>query len=307
MAGREAAEAPGPARGAAPEAAAIARVDRTIRASPWRVHRPGGSGAGAGALRAALATLWSHRALVGVLVRRELKARYRGSVLGFGWTLLNPLALLAVYSLVFALYLRIGVEDYALYLLSGLLPWLWLSQTLTSGSSSIVDGSALVTRVMLPPHLLPVVEALANGVNFLLALPVLLALALAVRTLEPLALLAIPAVSGLQAVLLIGVSLPLAGATVLFRDIKFLVQNAVTFWFFLTPIVYTPELVPERLRFLLALNPFAPFARAYQSIVYAGDLPGAGAFLLMAATALAAAALGLVLFERIRERMVEEL
>jgi len=273
--------------------------------TPWEVYGP--QEFGLGALRTHLTEVWQHGNLVAVLVQRELKVRYRGSILGFGWTLLNPLALLAIYSLVFSVYMRLDIEHYPLYLLSGLFPWLWLSQSLTSGSNSIIDDNALVTRVMLPPQLPPLVETLANGINFVLGLPVLLALSFAFGHLSPTAFLALPLLFFLQAALLLGLSLPLAAACVTFRDIKFLVQNAVTFWFFLTPIVYTKELVPESLRVLLHLNPFYYFAASYQTTLYEGHFPPLAWWGIQLAIALAAVLVGILTFERLRERVVEEL
>lgn len=283
----------------------LAQVDREIEGSPWVVHEP--TRFSLKAFHAHLKELDRSRSLIRVLVQRELKARYRGSLLGFGWTLLNPLALLAVYSLVFSVYMRIEIEDYPLYLLSGLLPWLWLSQSLASGANSIIDGSTLVTRVMLPPQLLPIVEVVSNGFNFLFGLPLILLLIGLLRGLDLVPLITLPLVALFQGLFLVGILLPLAAATVMFRDVKFLVQNLVTFWFFLTPIVYTPDLVPENLRVMLELNPFFPFAHAYQMLLYDGSFPSPTAFMHMGGMAVLACLFGILIFERLRERMVEEL
>ncbi len=273
--------------------------------SPWRIYEA--PRFGIGALADHMRETWGYRSLVVVLVLRELKARYRGSLLGFGWSLLNPLVLLAVYSLLFGIYMRINIDHYPLYLLAGLLPWLWLAQTLTMGAGSLVDSGMLVSKVMLPPQLLPIVGVLANGINFLLALPVLLVFALFTKGVSPAALLGLPVVVLAQTALLVGLTLPLAATCVLFRDIKFLVSNLTTFWFFLTPIVYTADFVPERLRIFLMLNPFYPFAKAYQSILYRGEWPSVASMLAIAGITIAALTFGILLFERIRTRAVEEL
>lgn len=272
---------------------------------PWQVYEP--PRPGLKVVGPHMAELWKHRHVLAVLILRELKARYRGSVLGFAWSLLNPLALLAVYSLVFSIYLRIAIDHYPLYLLAGLLPWLWLSQSLTSGANSLIQGKALVTRVMLPPQVPPIVEILSNGTNFLLGLPVLLILSLALGRLSFENLLLLPLLFAAQGVLLVGLSLPLAAACVVFRDVKFLVQNLVTFWFFLTPIVYPTDLIPETLRLLLYLNPFFYISEGYHSIFYEGGMPLG---LSLSASVLVGAVLwviGILGFERLREKMVEHL
>ena len=125
-----------------------------------------------------LAGLWRHRALAFVLVSRELKARYRGSVLGFFWSLLNPLLMLAVYSVVFAVIFpgrSPSTSPYALFLFTGLLPWNWLAGGLTDAASSLTTHGALLKKILFPAEVLPLVSVAAQSVHFLLALPVLLA------------------------------------------------------------------------------------------------------------------------------------
>src|SRR5215510_1611408 len=119
-------------------------------------------------------TLYRQRELIGVLVAKQLKLRYRGTLLGFVWTLLNPLLLMLVYTLVFAVYFRIDLPSYPAFLFTGLLPWLWFASSLQQGVTSILDGTSLVTRSQFPAEILPVVTLTANTVNFLLTLPLLL-------------------------------------------------------------------------------------------------------------------------------------
>src|ERR1700752_2307906 len=120
-----------------------------------------------------LADLYRYRALIGTLVLRELRARYRGSFLGFLWSFLNPLLLMLVYALVFSIYMRAPMEGYAVFLFSGLLPWLWFSSSLAHASSVIVTSAPLVKRVLFPTEILPLVSVLSNLINMLLSLPLL--------------------------------------------------------------------------------------------------------------------------------------
>src|SRR5262249_2203043 len=124
-----------------------------------------------------LRDLWRHRTLIGVLTARELKARYRGSVLGFVWSLLNPLLMLAVYTVVFQVIFpsrNDATRPYTLFLFSGLLPWNWLSASLTDAASSLLANGSLLKKILFPAEVLPVVSVLAQGAHFLLALPILL-------------------------------------------------------------------------------------------------------------------------------------
>ena len=143
-------------------------------------------------------TLYRHRELIGILVAKQLKLRYRGTVLGFVWTLLSPLLLMLVYSLVFSVYFRLDMEHYPAFLFTGLLPWLWFASSLQQGVTSILDGAGLVTRSQFPAEVLPVVTVLANTVNFLLTLPLLFAFLLAFRVQLGPPLLVLPVLIALE-------------------------------------------------------------------------------------------------------------
>ena len=120
-----------------------------------------------------VAELYRFRALIATLVLRDLRARYRGSFFGFLWSFLNPLLLMLVYALVFSVYLRVPMENYAVFLFTGLLPWLWFSASLGHAAAVIVGSGGLVKRIMFPAEILPLVAVLSNLVNLLLSLPLL--------------------------------------------------------------------------------------------------------------------------------------
>ena len=270
-----------------------------------------------------LARLLRHRGLVQTLVVRDLKARYRGSVLGFFWSFANPLLLLLVYTFVFSVVLDgfrpVEIEPYALFLFCGLLPWTWFSSGLTEAGNSLVANGNLIKKVLFPAEVLPVVAVFANMVHFLLALPILVA---ALILLAPTApglseLVWFPIVVGVQLLLTLGLGLFLAALTVHFRDIKDLLSNVLTLWFFATPIIYPMSAVAGRGpevgglaplgKVLMDLNPFAHLAISYQEILfYDGPfghwkwllgLAGAGAVLFAA---------GYAFFDRLRDSFAEE-
>ncbi len=258
--------------------------------------------------------LWHYRGLVRTLTERELKARYRGSLLGFLWSLVNPLLLLAVYSFVFGfVFERPGsadIEPYSLFLISGLFPWIWLSSSLLEGAMSLVVGAGLIRKAAFPAEILPQVAVLSHLAHFLLALPVL-ALALATGRLlgYPVAgwgALFLPAVLLLQLVLTSGLTLGLAALNVHFKDVRDLLANLLTLLFFLTPIIYSLDWIrPDGLRLAIRLNPFTPFTLAFQEILFRGAVPAPGLWLQMLAVAALAWLAGTWLFERLRETLVE--
>src|SRR5512146_579806 len=171
-----------------------------------------------------LAQLVRYRALIQSLVARELKARYRGSVLGFFWSFVNPLLLLLVYSFVFAYVLKNtteGIQPYALFLFCGLLPWTWFSSSLLESSNVLISGGNLIKKVLFPAEVLPLVTVLANMVHFLLALPILvLFLVYYAAPLTVAEIVWFPVVVPVQLVLTVGLASIISALTVHFRDIR---------------------------------------------------------------------------------------
>jgi ABC-type polysaccharide/polyol phosphate export permease len=253
-----------------------------------------------------LRELLAYRALIHTLVVRDLKARYRGSALGLFWTLLNPLLHMAIYVLIFSLYMRVQMERYPAFLLCGLLPWIWHSSSLLMGSTAIIEGGALLKKVCFPPQVLPTVTVTANFVNFLLSLPLLFALLLLYGVQPGWSLLLLPLLIALQYAFTLGLTLIVAAASVHYRDIPHILGHLLTFWFFLTPIIYPAAQVPEKFRFLLSLNPFTPFAVAFQEVLLYNSRPVWGVLEGMALAAAVALVCGLLVFARFRWSFAEE-
>ena len=259
-----------------------------------------------------LRQLFRHRSLIQTLVTRELKARYRGSILGFFWSFVNPLLLLLVYTFVFSVVLPgfrgIDIEPYAVFLFCGLLPWTWFSSSLLESANSLILNGNLIKKVLFPAEVLPVVAVVSNMVHFFLALPILAAFLLFYRVPPSLTeLVWFPVLILVQLVLALGLGLALAALTVHFRDIKDLLGNLLTLWFFATPIIYPMSLVPEGGKVLMNLNPFAHLAISYQEILFYDGPFGHWKWLLAVGVgALATFAAGYALFDRLRDSFAEE-
>jgi lipopolysaccharide transport system permease protein len=244
-----------------------------------------------------------YRGLIQTLVVRDLKARYRGSALGLLWTLLNPLLHMAIYALVFSVYIRIETERYAAFLLCGLLPWIWFSSALFTGTTAIIEGGNLLKKVFFPPQVLPTVSVI---VNFLLSLPLLFGMLILFGVTFGWALLALPLIMAAQFALTLGLTLIVSSVSVRYRDIPPILGHMLTFWFFLTPIIYPVSNVPERFRALLALNPIAPFFVAYQEALLYNRPVSWEAFGFMVCLGGAVLLLGVFVFERLRWSLAEE-
>lgn len=219
--------------------------------------------------------LFNYRWLLYELVLRDLRLRYRGSALGFAWTLLNPLLFMAIYTLVFSVYLRVPIAHYPLFLLSGLIPWTWFASSVQAGTTAILDGRLYVGKTTFPTEVLLAVPVFGNAVNFLLSLPILIVLAIVFKVHVAVALLALPVLFVIQTAMTFAIVQILATFNVFYRDLQQLVIYGVTALFYLTPIFYAVTQVPERFKFLLAWNPFAALITGYQDVFYYGVFPKA--------------------------------
>ncbi len=218
-------------------------------------------------------SLYKYRELIGVLVAKQLKLRYRGSVLGYLWTLLNPLLLMLVYTLVFSVYFRLDMDKYPAFLFAGLLPWIWFSSSLQQGVTCILDGAGLVTRSQFPAEVLPVVTLTANTANFLLTMPLLFLLLFVFRIELGPPLLLLPALIALEYLLSLGLVLLLSAVNIYFRDLQHIILHLLTALQFLTPIFYPLSLVPEPFRPWAFLNPLTILIGAFQDVLYFNRVP----------------------------------
>lgn len=248
--------------------------------------------------------------LAAILVSRELKGRYRGSLLGFFWSLVNPLLLLGVYSFVFGYVFTPAraeaTDPYAVFLVTGLFPWIWVSTSLMEGTLSLMANAGLIRKAVFPAAVLPIVPVLANLVHFLLAIPVLVVALLWGRAIGLSALL-FPLVVLIQLPAVAGMSLGLAALNVHFKDVKDILTNMLTIGFFLTPILYPIDWITNAALHNIVrwANPFAPFTIAYQQILFYGQLPGVDVWAHMGIVSLLAWLAGTWVFERLSGTLIE--
>ena len=258
-----------------------------------------------------LAALVRYRGLIQSLVARELKARYRGSILGFFWSFINPLFLLLIYSFVFKYILEQraeGIENYELFMFCGILPWTWFSASLLESSGVLIAGGNLIKKVLFPAEILPIVTVLANMVHFFFGL-VILALFLLwfQRPLNFSELLWFPVVVLIQLVLTTGFALLFSALTVHFRDLRDILGNLMTFWFFATPIIYPYFVMQDWQLRLLQFNPFTHLAITYQEILYFKGPVGHWFWLLvLGALSVVWFLFGYFVFDRLRDTFAEE-
>ena len=258
-----------------------------------------------------LARLGRYRGLIQSLVARELKARYRGSVLGFFWSFFNPLLLLLVYTFVFSYVLEAKsayADPYALFLFCGILPWTWFSTSLSESAGVLISGGNLIKKVLFPAEILPIVSVLANMVHFLFGLPILVLFLIYYQVPLRITELAwFPVVVLVQLILTLGFALILSALTVHFRDIRDILGNLLTVWFFVTPIIYTWLDAPARIKPVLNLNPFMHLAVSYQEILFfEGPFGHLKWLLALGGASVVFFLFGYFVFDRLRDTFAEE-
>lgn len=253
-----------------------------------------------------LEELWQYRALLWNLTQRELKARYRGSALGFLWTFVNPLLLMLVYALVFGVIQKNTIPNYTYFLFVGLLPWIWFSSSVSSGASSISDRRDLLTKVRFPAQVLPATVVLTNLVNYILSLPLMLGLGAAQGVYPTWHVVFFPVVLAVQLVFTMGVTFFISALNVAFRDLQHIVNNVLTLWFFVTPVLYIPNAVPGPLRRLVLIaNPMGVLINSYQGIFYEHRAPHWRAMTVVALGSLMLLVISARVFDSRREEFAE--
>jgi ABC-2 type transport system permease protein len=256
--------------------------------------------------RSRLSELLSYRELIVNLTARDLRFKYRRSVLGAAWSLLNPLIMMAIYALIFGVFTRfIVLPQYWAFLLTGLLPWLFFANSLGSATTSLTGNQSLVAKVHFPFEALTVATVLANLVNFLISLVVLLpVLVIAGRPLGP-SLVMLPVVIVCQVGLAIGLGVMVAAVTVYLRDLEYLVGLGLTALFYLTPVLY-PLSVAGHYAIFLRLNPMTWYVEGYHAALYWGSWPDWRLTAAMVVGSVVAIVGGYLVFSGMRDRIPEE-
>ena len=256
--------------------------------------------------------LYEYREMIISLVRKDLRGRYKGSVLGFLWTFINPLLQLIVYTIVFSIIMNTSYEQYYLFLFVALVPWMFFSSSVTDGAASILKEKDMVKKIYFPREVLPISTVTSGFVNMILTfIVVFVVVIISGRGPNPLALLCLPVVMIVEYILCLGIALIVSSLTVYLRDLQYILGIFVMALQYLTPVMYGVDMVERSsagkwLVMMFNLNPMTPIIKIYRQIIYYGEVPELGSLLIAVAVGVVFIVVGEILFKRLQKGFAEE-
>jgi len=261
-----------------------------------------------GWMRERIKEIFSYNDMIGSLVKRELRGKYKGSVLGFLWTFINPLCQIIVYTIVFSVILKSNLDQFYLYVITGMIPWLFFDMSLRLGSGSIRYQGEMIKKIYFPREVLPIACVTAQFINMLFCFAIVfLVLLVSGRGFALRALFCLPLVMAVEYALTLGLTLIVSSVTVFFKDMEHIITVMLMAWIYLTPILYSLELVPGPLRLIFKLNPMTAVIEGYHNILYWQKPPYFKLTLYGLLSAAAALGVGELIFSRLDDNFAEEL
>lgn len=252
----------------------------------------------------ALQNFYKYKYLLYVLVVRDIKKKYRRSVLGVLWSMLNPLLMMTITAMVFSNLFRFDAENYVLYLLVGQIMFSFYSESTNFAMGSILENSALIKKVYVPKYLFPLSRVLSSCVNLLFTIPAILVMMVYTGQTPSFRIVSFLLPLGLMLIFCMGVGLLLSCSVVFFRDTFHLYGVVLTALNYATPIFYPEKIVPERYRFLMECNPLCYFVKAFREVLYSGGWPTWDTSVACAIMAAAALCVGIVVFRRAQNHFI---
>ena len=252
--------------------------------------------------------LYTYREMIASMIRRDLRGKYKASTLGFLWTFLFPIMQLLIYTMVFSVIMRAGIEKFYLYLFVGLVPWNFFSTAVSGGASCVGGQENLIKKIYFPRIVLPISYVTSAFVNMLLIFIVIFAvLGISGWGVNLVALCYLPLIFLVEYILALGICMITSALTVQFRDLEYLLNIVMMALIYLTPIMYTLDMIPESLRKLFLLNPMTSIIEAYHEILYYKMVPQLSTLLSVLFWGISCLIIGYIVFEKLQKRFVEEL
>ena len=251
--------------------------------------------------------LYEYRELLKTSIKKDIRGRYKNSILGVFWSFLNPLLQLAVYAIVFPLIMKSDIPNYTVFVCCGLIPWTFFSTAISRTSFAMVENGNIIKKVYFPREILPISIVTSELVNFFISTIIILAFVIAYGMGFSWYIVFYPVILIVQYVLLIGISLLVSSLTVYFRDLQHFIGILLQLLFYATPIVYGMDIIPVSFQWILKLNPMSYIIDGYRSIFYYQRIPDLVGLGIVFAISIVLCIVGYFIFNKLQKRFAEEL
>jgi len=258
-------------------------------------------------LKQRLQNIYIYRQTLWDMAVKQLRAKYAGSILGISWAIINPLLIMSAIAFVFTAVLKMETRNFSLFVLSGILPWLFFSSALTEATVSFLNQQNILHQFSLPREIIPLASILSNFLNFIIGWGIILPLFL---FLNPKIILLLPffvMILLLTFLFVSGLGLMLSVANIFFRDIAQLLGVFLMFWFWMTPVFYPADMIPARFSWVYSLNPVAHYIVFYRQVLFIGHSPGRPTFIAVFLWASLSLILGLLVFSRLESKLLKRI
>ncbi len=251
--------------------------------------------------------LYNYRELLKSSVTKDIGGKYKHSFLGVLWSFLNPLLQIAVYAIIFPLIMRNEIPNYTVYMVCGLIPWNFFISGINRSSFVMIENGNIIKKVYFPREILPISLVTSEAINFVISSIIILVFALINGINLTWLVILYPVILIVQYIVILGISFIVSSITVYFRDLQHFLGIFLQLLFYATPIVYSIELIPENLRWILQLNPMTYIIDAYRAIFYSQTMPDMKALLIVFIIGIIGSIIGYLIFNKLQKKFAEEL
>lgn len=250
--------------------------------------------------------LYQYRELLKTNVQKEIRGKYKGSFLGILWSFLNPLLMVMVYAIVFPYIMRTNIDNYLVYLITGVIPWNFFITCITTGCNCVWMNGGIIKKVYFPREILPISVVAAGLINFLISCVIILLFVFFSGIGFSIQLLWLPLIAIVQTILSLGLLFILSAINVYVRDIEYIVGFFLNLLFYATPILYTVDMFPPKFQWILYLNPMTHLVDAYRDIFYYKVMPEIGSLIFIAIFSVLVLGIGYFIFRKLEKGFAEE-
>ena len=250
--------------------------------------------------------LYEYRELLKSNVKKEIRGKYKGSILGVLWSFINPLLQTIVYTIVFSIIMRSTMENYLIYVITGIIPWTFFTTVITQGTNTILMNGGIIKKVYFPREIMPISVTTSALVNFFISCIIIIIFCICSGVGLSWYILLVPIIAIIQYIFTLGCIFILSAVDVYIRDIEYIVNFILSLAFYATPILYTASMFPSKVRWILYLNPMSTIVDAYRSIFYYKVMPNLASLALVGILSFIILIIGYIIFRKLEKGFAEE-